>query len=87
MNDTQDETTDWEPVSDVWAAVDPNFSQEANEANRELLTVLIAVTIRYRRDVDARWRIQDAEHVYEIKGMQDISRRRSQLRLSCQEVI
>ena len=86
-NEFEDEIVAWEPVTNVWAGVSPNFAQETTEAGREVATVLVAITIRYRTDIDARWRIQDHEHTYEIKGMQDTTRRRVRLELSCQEVL
>jgi SPP1 family predicted phage head-tail adaptor len=86
-NDPEDEITGWEEVAKVWAGIDPNFAQETNEAGRQVESVLVSVVIRYRRDIDPRWRIQDREHLYEIKGMQDIARRRVRWQLSCQEVL
>jgi SPP1 family predicted phage head-tail adaptor len=86
-NEPEDEITGYEPVTDVWAAIDPDIGQEMNEAGRTVETVLVSIYIRYRRDIDARWRIQDHEHTYEIKGLWDIARRRVQLQLSCQEVL
>jgi SPP1 family predicted phage head-tail adaptor len=86
-NDFQDEITDWQPVSDVWAAVDPDMAQELTESDRTVETVMITMYIRYRKDVAASWRIQDHEHTYEIKGALDIARRRVTLQLNCEEVL
>ena len=61
--------------------------QETNEAGRQIEITLLSIVIRYRRDIDARWRIQDHEHLYQIKGIQDVARRRVHLELSCQEVL
>lgn len=85
-NEFQDEITGWDPVADVWAAVNPNFGQEVSEALRTVATVLVPIVIRYRTDIDARWRIRDREQEYEVKGKLDIARRHVQLQLSCEEV-
>jgi SPP1 family predicted phage head-tail adaptor len=85
-NDSEDEIVGWQEVAKVWAGIDPNFAMELNEAGRQVQSVLISIVIRYRADIDPRWRIQDHEHLYEIKGMQDIARRRVRWLLSCQEV-
>jgi SPP1 family predicted phage head-tail adaptor len=86
-NATQDEIVDWTPVADVWAGIDTNTAQEVNASGRLVAIVVLSIVIRYRSDIDARWRIQDREHLYEIKGIQDIARRRVRLELSCQEVL
>jgi SPP1 family predicted phage head-tail adaptor len=86
-NLTDDEITGYQAVSDVWAAVDPGFSQEINEGGRTVATKLVEITIRYRTDVDSRWQIVDHEHTYQIRGIADIARRRVQLLLTCEEVV
>ena len=82
----QDEIGGWEPVTDVWAGITPNFGQEVNEASRTVATALVPIVIRYRTDIDARWRIVDRERTYEIKAILDIARRHVQLLLNCEEV-
>lgn len=84
--DTQDEITGYEPAATVWAAIDPGFGQEVTDAGRTVMTVMIAITIRYRRDIDQRWQIQDHEHTYQIRGIADTARRRITLALTCQEI-
>lgn len=86
LNTPEDEITGWEVVTDVWAAVNPNFGQEINESSRTVASVLVPIVIRYRTDIDARWRVQDREKLYEVKGLLDIARRHVQLHLSCEEV-
>lgn len=86
-NEFQDEIVDWETVTKVWASVQPSYSQEATEASRTVETGIVAIVIRYRTDIDARWRIQDQGHTYEVTGMQDITRRRVQLSIACKEVL
>ena len=86
-NEFEDEVVGWEEVTKVWAGIDPNFAMELNESGRQVGSVLVGIVIRYRSDIDGRWRIQDNGHLYEIKGMQDIARRRVRWLLSCQEVL
>lgn len=86
-NEFEDEITGYQPMVKVWAAVAPTFAQEISEALRTVATVLVPIIIRYRTDIDSRWRIVDGPHTYEIKGIIDIARRRVQLQLSCEEVI
>jgi len=86
-NEFADEITAWEPVTDVWAAVNPTFGQEVNQAARTISTIAVPIVIRYRTDVDARWRVRDRERLYEIKALLDIARRHVQLQLSCEEVL
>jgi SPP1 family predicted phage head-tail adaptor len=83
----EDEIIGYDPVTDVWAAVDPAFAQEINEGGRTVATKIVAVVIRYRTDIDERWQIQDHGHTYQIRGIADIARRRIQLELTCEEVI
>jgi len=85
-NPEQYEITGWNAVTDVWASIGPVFGQEVNQAGRTVATVQVPVVIRYRTDIDARWRIQDREKVYTIKGILDIARRHVQLQLNCEEV-
>ena len=87
LNTPEDEATGWQTVATVWAGIDSDFAGEGNEGSREVEQILLSIIIRYRSDIDARWRIQDHEHLYEIKGIQDIARRRVHLQLSCQEVM
>jgi SPP1 family predicted phage head-tail adaptor len=86
-NAANDEITGYTAVTDVWAGINPDIGQEVNEAGRTVETVVVTMYIRYRSDIDARWRIQDHEHLYEIKGLWDIARRRIQYQLSLQEVL
>jgi SPP1 family predicted phage head-tail adaptor len=86
-NTAGDEIDSYTTVSAVWASVDPEQAMEVNEAGRTVETVMTTIYIRYRQDIDARWRIQDHEHTYEIKGILDVARRRTIMQLTCQEVL
>jgi SPP1 family predicted phage head-tail adaptor len=85
-NEPEDEIVSWSPEAEVWAAIHPSFAQEINQAGRTVATTLLPIVIRYRTDIDARWRIQDRDRTYQVKGITDIARRRVQLQLACEEV-
>jgi SPP1 family predicted phage head-tail adaptor len=85
-NDFEDEIVDWEPVADVWASIAPNWAQEIDEARRTVAIQQLPIVIRYRSDIDARWRIRDEGRTYEIEGPLDIQRRKAQLQLNCRGV-
>jgi SPP1 family predicted phage head-tail adaptor len=87
LSDTQDEVTDWTPAATVWAAIEPVFAQEVNEGARTVETSLVTITIRYRSDIDARWRIADREHTYQVRGLVDVTRRREELLIRCAEIL
>jgi len=85
-NQFEDEITDWEAVTDVWAGINPQFGQEMNTAGRTVMTVMVPIVIRYRTDIDARWRVQHQTVTYRIQGILDIAKRHIQLQLNCEEV-
>ena len=82
----QDEITGYQAVADVWAGVDPESGMEMDASGRTVEVSGVAIVIRWRADIDARWRIQDHEHTYRILGLADVARRRVHLSLNCQEV-
>lgn len=87
-NEYQDEITDWEAVADVWAHVGPNYGQEiTHEGKRVAATKLIPVVIRFRSDIDERWRIRDGKWTYEIDAILDVERRGAQLAINCKETL
>jgi SPP1 family predicted phage head-tail adaptor len=86
-NASQDEIVDWTPMADVWAAVLPGAGQEVDRTAREVGITEIAIVIRYRSDIDGRWRIRDHERLFEINGMTDTARRHVHWSLACQEVL
>lgn len=87
LSEYEDEIVDWEPRADVWASVQPASGRELNEAGRVVSTVTTPIVIRYRTDVDARWRVRDRERLYQIRAVSDVARRRVQLQLDCEEVL
>lgn len=87
LNHPEDEIESWEQVADVWAAVEPLAGQEVDAAGRIVSILRVDVRIRYRADIEARWRVRDADKVYEVRALADVSRRHVQLQLSCEEVL
>ena len=87
-NAWEDDISDWQYVGSVWAAVEPAMLApvESASSQRTVSRTAVVVVIRYRPDIDARWRIEDGPHKYEVLGLADIARRRVQLRLQCEEV-
>jgi SPP1 family predicted phage head-tail adaptor len=85
-NTELDEITDWTPVATVWAGIMPAAVRETNQAGRTIAITMIGIVIRFRTDIDARWRIQDRDRTYQIRGIDDVLRRHVQLQLTCEEV-
>jgi SPP1 family predicted phage head-tail adaptor len=82
-----DEITGWQLVDTVWASVKPNYALEQNESGRTIAVVAGPIVIRYRSDIDHRWRIQRGTHTYEIEGIVNVASRGAQLQLTCKEVL
>lgn len=85
-NDTLDEIVQYDAITTVWASIAPSTARETNQAGRTITVTYIPIVIRYRTDIDARWRVQDRDRVYQIKGIDDVLRRHVQLQLNCEEV-
>lgn len=86
-NQWQDEIDAWEPAASTWAQIRPAVAQEASDSGRMVMYTQVPVMMRYRTDVDARWRIQDGPHVYEIVSIADPERRQARLELVCREIV
>jgi len=86
-NEHEDEIASWEIVGECWASVAPKSGKEDDGAGRTISVATIPILIRYRTDIDARWRIRDREQEYEVKSKLDILRRHVQLELTCEEVL
>jgi SPP1 family predicted phage head-tail adaptor len=85
-NEFQDEITGWEPIGSCWAGIAPLFGSEQNEAGHTVATTQHQITIRFRRDIDKRFRLLDGGRTYQIEAILDIQRRQAQLLLTCKEV-
>ena len=82
----QDEIVDYAPVVDVWAGIEPQQGVETNEAGRTVAASLTAFVIRYREDIDERWRILYGGVQYRIHGMSDILMLHVKIELNCMGV-
>lgn len=85
-NEFQDEIIGWEEVATVWAAVAPMAEREADDAGRVIGRQNVAVVIRYRADIDARWRVRDRDREYEVQGLADALRCGVRLNLLCRGI-
>src|SRR5215471_14305997 len=82
-NPEDDEIVQWSPVITVWAYVEPNSALEQTGSQRTVADTDIVMVIRYRKDVDARWRIVHRGAVYQIHGLLNIISRRERLEILC----
>lgn len=64
-----DTVEDWIPQGDVWAEVAPVSAREFVSAAAMQSKVVARITIRYRADVQANWRIQFRNRYYNIEGV------------------
>jgi SPP1 family predicted phage head-tail adaptor len=71
----------WSEVGQVWARVDYMQGSEKNQANEEVAIQWIEFTIRYRKPLNARYRITYEGQVYDIEAVAEIGRRQG-LKLS-----
>lgn len=64
-----DTVEDWIHEGDVWAEVAPVSAREFVSAAAMQSKVVARITIRYRSDVQANWRIQFRNRYYNIEGV------------------
>lgn len=81
-----DEIIGYNAIATVWAAIMPSAARETTQAGRTSSITYVPIVIRFRDDIDARWRVQDRDRTYSIKGIDDVLRRHVQLQLNCEEV-
>jgi SPP1 family predicted phage head-tail adaptor len=82
----QDEISNYDVVTHVFASITPMQAYEHTEANRTVAVTQTAIVIRHRDDIDARWRVQENATVWEIDGFLNRNQRRAQLYMICREV-
>lgn len=87
LNDEQDEIVSWTDVATVWAGIEPKTGVEQDGSGRIVATTDVMVTLRFRGDIDQRWRIKETHTgvVYEIRSITDPLRRGAGLTLQCRE--
>jgi len=86
-NEFQDEISGYTEAGRAWASIQPTVAVEVGEAGRTVERVTVLITIRYRTDLDQRWRIGRGVQVWEIQGIVNPLNRNERLDLSCREVI
>lgn len=74
-NTTGELVRSWATVATVWAHVISQHGQEALEAARINAHAVVRVQIRYRTDVDVKWRLQWGGQNYSVKAIDRTSRR------------
>lgn len=73
-------------VAEVSAQVEPLGGQELFNAQAVLAESTHRVTVRYRADVAADWRVLYGSRVLNIGSVNDVGERRRELELICAEV-
>jgi len=74
FSETQDPTTgditkSWVSVQKVWAEVAPLSGREFVTANALASEVVARLTIRYREDINADWRIVHRGKIYNVEAV------------------
>ncbi len=82
----EDEITEWASVSDVWAAIDPVAGREVEVSGKTTAVAEVMVTIRYRTDIDKRWRIQYGSRLFKVSAIRTVDTRNVRMILDCSEV-
>ena len=85
-NTAGDEIESWNTVDNAWASVIPVSGVEGNDANRTVAMIYFQVQMRFRPDIDERWRIQNGPMLLEIISKMNVEDRGASLRLQCKEV-
>lgn len=75
----------WEPIADVWAAIDPISGDEATGSESVRGRVSHAIHIRHRAGIAPSMRFRSGARVFEILAVIDIGERRRRLRCLCRE--
>jgi SPP1 family predicted phage head-tail adaptor len=83
----EDEIVGWQVMATVWAGIRPAAQDEVNEAGRVVSRVSVPVVIRYRSDIDARWRIQDRDQIYQVRSVADAGRQQTRLDIQCEQIL
>lgn len=77
------ETVTWSDVVTLWALVEPLAGLEKYEAEAVQSQLSLRVTIRYRDDVDATWRVRWRSRTLEIHSVENRDLQRVYLTLDC----
>ena len=77
----------WIPVGKVWASIEQPEAKEIDEAARKVAVVEIKIVIRYRSDIDHRWRLTHRTDMFEVFGITNPLNRYERLELDCRQVL
>jgi SPP1 family predicted phage head-tail adaptor len=77
---------EWQPVTTVWASIEPLSAREFIAAGATQASVTTRITIRYREGVTAQMRAVSRGKIYNIEGvLPDDKSGREYLTLPCSE--
>lgn len=68
-NDTGATTETWGTVATVWASIEPLSVRDFIASDERQSKVAARITIRYRDDIDATWRVVHKARTYQIVGV------------------
>jgi len=77
------ETLTWVDAASVWAEIRPLRGRDLVAAQQVTSEVTARITIRYRSDVQADWRILHGSQIYDILAVVDPQARHEVLELEC----
>jgi len=75
----------WSDIATVWAAVEPLKGKDLWQSQQVQSLVTATITIRYRTDVDDKWRIKFRGRFFNIGQKIDIEEKHEYLQLLCIE--
>ena len=83
----QEEIIVWIPAGKCWGAIDQPDAKETEEAARKVAVVDVKIIIRYRADIDHRWRLTHRTDTFEVTGIVNPLNRYERLELNCKQVL
>lgn len=77
------ETITWLDAATVWAEIRPLRGRDLVAAQQAASEVTARITVRYRTDVRADWRVKHGTDLYDIFAVVDPAARHEVLELEC----
>lgn len=78
--------TTWTTACTVWARILPTSAKEQRQSEQTVMTVSHTISIRYRRDVKASWKIKYKNRYFNIVSMVNPEEAGEWLDMNCKEV-
>lgn len=75
----------WAFKASVWANIRPMRGSELVNAQQVDAQLSHRITIRYRNDITAKWRICDGDRIFNVESVIDINDRHHMMELVCSE--